>query len=201
MLNVNELIYLSRMGDENALATLLSFCTPIFYQEVNKTVELNSRLKMYFEDFIQECVITFYYAIDRYREDQEAKFTTFLRIVVQRKLITLTRNYLKNKAVQMHDTLSLDEIVRDDSSMYDYIASRNSIHNPVYNLHVQDCYDNVEKTLRDLKPIEKDVFALWKSGTSYANASKELGMSYKAFDGHVQRIKRKIRKAIVQPIY
>ena len=77
MLNVYELIYMSRLGDENALATLLSYCMPVIYKEVNKAIELNSKLRMYYEDLIQESIVTFYYSIDRYREDQEAKFTTF----------------------------------------------------------------------------------------------------------------------------
>ncbi len=201
MLNVYELVYMSRMGDENALATLLSYCTPIFYKEVKKIMDGNVKLKMYFEDFVQEAVIAFYYAIDRYREDQEASFMTFLMVVVHRKLLSLTRHYLNNRTVQMHDTLSLDKLVHDEDTMYDYVQNRNSLHNPVFNLHVQDCYDNVVKTLNDLKPVEKEVFALWKSGASYTDASKELGMSYKAFDGHVQRIKRKIRKAVIQPVH
>ena len=41
MLNVYELIYMSRLGDENALATLLSYCMPVIYKEVNKAIELN----------------------------------------------------------------------------------------------------------------------------------------------------------------
>ena len=57
MLNVYELVYMSRMGDENALATLLSYCTPIFYKEVKKIMDGNAKLKMYFEDFVQEAVI------------------------------------------------------------------------------------------------------------------------------------------------
>ena len=61
MLNVYELIYMSRLGDENALATLLSYCMPVIYKEVNKAIELNSKLRMYYEDLIQESIVTFYY--------------------------------------------------------------------------------------------------------------------------------------------
>ena len=197
MLNVYELIYMSRLGDENALATLLSYCMPVIYKEVNKAIELNSKLRMYYEDLIQESIVTFYYSIDRYREDQEAKFTTFLMIVLQRKMITLTRGYLHSHTVGLHDTLSLDEVYQD-SPLYDYIESRNVLCNPVYNLHVQDCYDNVKKALKDLKPIEQEVFALWDLGLGYSEASKELGISYNAFDGHVQRIKKKLRKAVYE---
>ena len=97
----------------------------------------------------------------------------------------------------LHDTLSLDEVYQD-SPLYDYIESRNVLCNPVYNLHVQDCYDNVKKALKDLKPIEQEVFALWDLGLGYSEASKELGISYKAFDGHIQRIKKKLRKAVYE---
>ncbi len=203
MLNVYELVYMSRMGDENALATLLSYCTPIFYKEVKKVMDANVKLKVYFEDFVQEAVITFYYAIDRYREDQEASFVTFVMIVVRRKILTLARDYQSNKTIHIHDTLSLDRLVDDENNtitMYNFLQNNSSLHNPVYNLHVQDCYDNITKAFNDLKPIEKEAFALWKSGKPYAEASKELGISYKAFDGHIQRIKRKIRNAAFQPV-
>ena len=44
-------------------------------------------------------------------------------------------------------------------------------------------------TLKDLRV---------NAGFTIEKASKELGISYKAFDGHVQRIKKKLRKAVYE---
>lgn len=199
--NTYELLYLSRAGDEFALSALFDFCYPIIVSEVNTLISKYQPLRIYRDDFIQECRISVCDTVERYREDKDTQFTTFLITVIRRKLINLIRHYSRPSKVQIHDTVSLDAIMTEKGSLYDCIESKYIMENPVYSYRMNDAYERVKKVTEKLLPMEKKVMDCWMNGMNYEEASKELGISYKSYDGHMQRLRSKLRKAAYNHAY
>lgn len=202
MENVNELLYLSRMGGEEAFAALLFTCGPIITCEVKKIMADNPKLYIYNEDFAQEARIQIIQAVMRYREDKDCKFTTYITAIIQRRFHSLVRHYSQTTYVQMHDTLSLDYLNdADEQYLYDLLESNDVLSNPIFNMRLRESIEKINKAIGDLKPIEKKVYDTWQKGKSYKESSEELGITIKAYDGHIQRVKRKLRKAITRSTF
>ncbi len=201
MTNANELLYLSRMGGEDGFTALLLSYAPLITFEVKKVMQENPKMAIYMDDFAQEARIQMIQAIDRYREDRDCRFTTYVVAIIERRFNSLIRYYSRPTKVQMHDTISLDSMNHEEHYMYDVIESNDALSNPTFNIQLKESINLINRAVGDLKPIEKKVYETWQQGKSYKESSEELGLTVKAYDGYVQRIKKKLRKAITRTAF
>ena len=198
MENPYELLYMRRTGDEWAEKELLRQYTPLIRSELHNILIQSRRMEIYKEDFLQEGMIAIDQAADSYREDQNAGWLTFLVLVVRRKYASMVRHLRTKSRVHMHDVLPLDGFVAETGGSYDFLRDPDPMHNPVYRFDYVEAAERYKSAYEGLLPIEKETLRQLEKYGSYREASTAMGITYKSFDGRMQRIRRKLRKAILR---
>lgn len=93
--NDNELLYLISQHNEAALELLLKKYTPLIKKRLSD-YKIKSRN---YDDFYQECLITFFNTIQRFREEKNGIFNLYLDYAIKNKIKTLLKkeqNYFYN---------------------------------------------------------------------------------------------------------
>lgn len=192
--NIYELVYMSRLGDEYSLKALFRF----FNRQINTEVEIllakYKSLRFYEEDLKQEALIMVPKAIEIYREDKDCGIITFVYLVIKRKIYSTMRQYFSSNRIHLLNSVSFNSYIEENGGSY-YVSGKQTImKDPAYIAQYKEAVQRVEQV--PLSNTEKQIFHLWVSGMSYKDASSILGMSYKTYDSHLQRIKKKVKKAI-----
>ncbi len=172
-----ELVKLIKVDNNNeAFILLLSIYKPIIISKING-FNFND---CDFEDVYQECAIGLYRIIFDY-VSEKSSFRTFASICVNRILISLLRSKYAKSNVPEDAIVDFDEsIVIADSDTPEVILERG------------DNYENLLSDVRNqLSKREFDVLSHLTEGLSYMEISKVVGISVKAVDNAVQRIRKK----------
>lgn len=198
MNNPYELLYMSRMEDAYAFKALFLMYQPLVQTEVKKILlEYPSMREMYEDDLVQEAMCSIPQAIQAYRFDLNCGFTTFLMLVARRRIYSMLRSLSAKSVVQYTDIMRLDATrVNEPSSLYEVLPGRNTWEDPRFTLRFHEAQQRVKHVFSKMSDLDKQVFEVWQTKKGYKEASEVLGMSYKSFDGRVQRIKRQIRAAV-----
>lgn len=106
--NDNELLYLISINNEDALEILIKKYYPLIKSRIRKfnIKECNS------EDFFQECLITFFKVLHKFRDDKNGIFTLYLDYAIQEKikyLLNKERDYFYNVVILDN----LDDIIEE----------------------------------------------------------------------------------------
>lgn len=137
------------------------------------------------EDLCQECLVGLYSAILHYNP-QKSSFGTFARLCIDRMLISVIRS--KNRA----RNIPRESLVDFDESLHLGAVEQD---NPE---QILEQFDNFSQLLLKIKnalsAFEYSVLLQSFSGMSYSEISVKLGVSVKAVDNAVQRIRRKFSK-------
>lgn len=191
--NPYELIYMSRMGDENAQTTLFLQCEGLLNMLVNQTIQRYPCVRHYRDDLLQEARISLFKAIQSYQEGKNASFKTFVGLVVKRRIWNVVRNLMVEFQHKGFDGVSLDD---EEINYYEILEQSNRMAEPEYYMQYQTAANELEKEISLLNEEEKDVLACWMANESYRSASEKLGLSEKQYDGRLQRVKKRIKEAI-----
>ena len=194
-LNVYELLYMSRMGDEFATEALFHRYAGFISKIVSVCIDSYKPLLHYRDDLLQEALISLYKAVDCYRDDQSTSFKTFLAVVVKRKVWSLMRT-LSKEVQYMKDSVALDSALDDDECMYSVVPSRDKMMDPVYAMHYRIAQDNLKQTLKEMNESERSILASYVNEESYTEAAEKNGISVRSYDGRRFRLMRKVRKAV-----
>lgn len=196
--NPYELLYMSRMCDDWSQTALFLQFRSGQKSLINTVIARYRPLQIYREDLFQEADLAMVYALEGYREDQSCGFRTFLSLVTQRRVWTLLRHYSAESYVQMHDVMDLENTVSETESFYDAIQQKDRLAEPEYCFHFHDAGERLQAALEELNAQEQNILQAWTEGESYQNASMRLGLGYKAYDGKLQRVRKKIKNAVMQ---
>lgn len=95
---------------------LIESVKPMYYKVIKDTMKYydNSDVEYSMEDLIQECVIFTMEACRKYDETREAKFTSFLMMLLYSRLGSL-RNSINNKRFKYGTTLNFTSLMFEDS--------------------------------------------------------------------------------------
>lgn len=142
------------------------------------------------EDLTQEGLLGLLGAVKTYNADRGASFKTYAGLCINRRIITLLKRSGNNKSKALNDYISLyDEDIEES-------VSEEGV-NPEENFIGQESLMSLKKSISEcLSKRENRVLDLYLAGESYADIAKELGLSPKAVDNALQRIRRKLRKHI-----
>lgn len=194
--NVYELLYMSHLDDYYAERALFNHYDGLLHHIVQNTVNGDVRYLTYETDLLQEAWIGLATAIERYRNDCNANFDTFMVVVVRRKIWQFMRN-INNKDLAMH----YDIVYFGESNNYQHyvegIAQNNAMYDPTYHLQYKDAQERYDAVIDSLTNQEKDVLEQWLSGKTYVEAAEALNMKVKAFDFQKMKLKKKIYSAVL----
>ena len=194
--NIYELMYMSRMGDEYAFKALLNFFQVQINTEVEIVISKYRSLRCYEEDLKQEALIVVPDALDAYREDKQCGVITFVYLVIRRRIHTSMRRYFALSRVHLMNSVSYSSYIEENGGSYYLQSIEEERNNPAFLVRYNDAIRRVEEANLKLSPSDQQVLTMWLSGMTYQNASSILGMSYKTYDAKLQRIKKKVKKAI-----
>ena len=194
--NAYELLYMSRMCDEWAQKALFLQSRQMQKTMIQIIISRFRPYKIYEDDMLQESDLALIYALENYREDQKCSFKTFLSLLTKRRIWTALRHYSTDSLVQMHDTLTLHAQVSEDEPYYETFEQKDPLNNPEYRMHYSDAASRLQRTIETLSSEEKQILDFWITEQPYQAACRSMNVSYKAYDGKLQRIRKKIRSAV-----
>ncbi len=180
-LSDEQLVGFARHGDDSAMALLIARLTPA----VNARAAVNAvGHSMEFDDLAQEGMLGFLSAVYSFREDGGASFRTYATSCINNRIISALRRQSRSKDIPLPALVPLEEagLTADaDTDPQEIFSEKESVR-------------QLDNTLnRVLSPLEKDVIDLHLSGCSYDDISKYLGISSKAVDNALQRVRKKLR--------
>lgn len=147
------------------------------------------------EDLIQEGTIGLIYAIRTFDDENEASFTTYAYGCIKNRLLSAVKAAVRQKNRVMNESVSLNEIM--DASYADEIAADDIYSDPELLVLSKESLAEIEKQISSLlSENDNTVLRLYLEGHSYREIAAQLGKDIKFTDNAVQRIRKKLRRAI-----
>lgn len=186
-----RLVALSKLQDEEAFAQLFSRYLPL----IQKKALRYAGAGLDSDDLYQEGTIGFLNAVRHYQPGGGASFKTYVSLCVDRKMLSVLKGLSRQKNLPARLAVSIDQPVK--GRPLESFLPYDTVIDPEERLIDQESYWSVlcmmDKVLSDL---EHRVFQLYLSGRSYQEISVGLELSEKTVDNALQRIRRKLRKAV-----
>jgi RNA polymerase sporulation-specific sigma factor len=203
-LSHEKLASCARGGDEAALNLL--------FREYRDTIR--GKASLYFlaggetDDLVQEGMIGLFRAITDYNASKEASFRTYAELLIARQMITAIRSAarlkhsplntylsLNAKASAVADGMSGDRASAEGQDFGDSLSDGAA--SPEEALLLKDEMERLEaESVRRFSKLELDVWNEYKKGMTYVDIAKVIGRSPKAIDNALQRMKKKVARAM-----
>ena len=149
------------------------------------------------EDLLQEGMIGLVSSIQSYQPGGSALFRSYAELCVKRRILSAIKAAARFKHMPLNYRLSLEDIYSDDGEALARMADER------YNLSPEELIIEQEKKndlyalcRRILSPLEKKVLAFYLEGLSYEEIAGRCGKPVKSVDSALQRIKRKLSRAV-----
>lgn len=192
-LNDNELHKLVSSGSIEAEEELASR-----YIRLPRSVARQSELFLQgaeHEDLIQEGTIGLLYAIRTFDCESDTAFVTYAYRCIENRLLSAVKAAARQKNRAMNESVSLSEIM--DDSLAGDIAADDINSDPELLLLSKENMAEIEKQISSLlSENDNTVLKLYLEGHSYREIAAQLGKDIKFTDNAVQRIRKKLRRAI-----
>lgn len=192
--NDYELVSLAQELNEDANYLLHKKYQPLINKKCYKYMKYIRGRGFDINDLVQECIVAFEDAIQKFNPNDEGSFYTFANICIDRQLISELRRQNREKNRVLNESVPLSSIDEDDNNNILNFIEDNS-NNPELEIlsaeEFNEIYDNIIKQLTDL---EECVFKLKIQGFTYNEIADILDKERKSIDNAIQRIKIKIRE-------
>lgn len=137
------------------------------------------------EDLIQEGLVGLYNAALSYRPGGKASFKTYAATCISNCLKNEVRNHSSKKNSPLNNSVSLDDVL---------LSEVNMVSSPELVLENQEAFAAVLNQIHiSLSDFERKVLALYLSGYKRKEISDMLGITAKAFDNAIQRVRKKLK--------
>ena len=188
-----ELIKLYNEGNDDAFNFLLER----YKQLANKIARSYFLVGAEYEDLVQEATIGLYKAIEKYDMQNNASFSTFARICIERNIQSAVKIANREKYKILNGSVSLSnqgEIkVNEDEDEEISIVIPSTILSPDEKLEQSERLKQIKEQISSLlSKFELKVFILYLQGYKYTQIASKLNMSNKKIDNAITRIKHKL---------
>ena len=137
-----------------------------------------------FDDMSQAALLGLYEAAKSYDTEKGASFKTYATVCISNKLKNEVRNKNSGKNIPLNQSVSLEDL-KSEFINFDTPES------------IIETKENFEAVLNQihisLSDFERKVLVLVLSGYKRVEGAKKLGITQKAFDNALQRIRRKLK--------
>ena len=177
-----ELAGLCREGSETAFRQLAGR----YFLTLRKKAADASVNPSDIDDLVQEGMIALHYAALTYDENGGASFSTYANVCIRNRIISAVRreNSLKNR---LNSSASSIEEAQAVPAMPEC--------DPLNAVIIKEELHSLEEFLRDeLSQAESAVLGAYLEGRSYDEISRRLGITKKACDNAMQRVRKKLRQ-------
>lgn len=191
--NDYELVSMIAEADEDAEKIIYEKYKPLIIQTAKKYIPYFQNKGVEIADLIQEGYIGLSEAIKNFKDNKDAKFSTFAVLCVERQLKSYLTTANRQKHHYLNNSISLYE--KSESPLIEILASDEQ--NPI---HYVVNKDNIKNILNELyskfTDIEKQVFELKMANFSNNEIAEILDLTYKQIDNTTQRIKQKVKQVV-----
>lgn len=157
------------------------------------------------DDLIQEGMIGLFKAVRDYDAGRDASFFTFADLCVSRQMYTAIQAAGRQKHTPLNTYISLyagstEQDAEGRESEWELKGSvlSQTERNPEELLIDKENVERLERTIeKELSSFEKQVLDLYLTGMKYSQIARVLGRDEKSTDNALQRIKSKLKKAIM----
>nr|WP_301282421.1 sigma-70 family RNA polymerase sigma factor [Lachnoclostridium sp. MSJ-17] len=137
-------------------------------------------------DFVQEGLLGLFHAARTYRSDSESTFRNYAMLVVERRYISVIRRQSAQRSVPEDAIVDIESL---DSELADTAKT------PEEELMLSEQLRWVySRLLETLSKQEYAVLELYVDGLSYSDIAERLGITPKAVDNALQRVRRKVSR-------
>lgn len=144
------------------------------------------------EDLVQEGLIGLLKAVSGYDSTQGASFKTFANTCIDHLLASVAKTTTRQKNLPFKDYVSLSEMGEGDGLQVDYTT-------PEKIVQQKEDLANISKIIESgLTKVEKETLILYLGGCTYKEMAQQLGLSSKAIDNALQRVRTKLKTAYQQ---
>lgn len=172
----DEQLVLNAQSDKTAIGELIAryICTVEFLAK-KYGAEVH-------EDLVQEGFMGLLGAVRTYREDKNAKFSTYATKCIKNKIISSVH---RNALLSGGEEADLEAILGGGGTVPEEVV--------VEHEELNELYDKITSALSEQ---EWQVFQSFLRGMSYNQIALGLGTSEKAVDNAMQRVRRKLRSLL-----
>ena len=173
------LVLQAQAGDTGAAGCLLQRFRPL----------VKARASHYFgvslepEDIVQEGMLALLSAVYAYKTDRNACFAAFASACVEKRMRTAVKENAAPKNSPLNTYIPLDTV--------EIAADSDPVHKIISDETTSEWFQIFEN---DLSSLENSVLKLFLKGYSYREIATLLGITEKAADNALQRIRNKIKK-------
>ena len=148
------------------------------------------------EDLIQEGMIGLVSSMQSYRPDSEASFKSYAEVCIRRRILSAIKAASRFKHMPLNYRLSLEELYGKDGEALGALAEEYA-RTPEELVIEQENKNDLYMLARSLlSPLEKRVLAGYLDGASYEEIAARCRKPVKSVDSALQRIKRKLSRAM-----
>ncbi len=138
------------------------------------------------EDLFQEGLIALHTAVSTYSEEKGASFRTYATVCIRNRLVSAVRAANNSKNRINNTAISLEEQLDQPSDAL--TEPENAL------LAGEEVKEIMELAQNRLSRMEKQVLALFIDGNTYEEIAGILGISVKACDNAMQRVRKKLKE-------
>lgn len=183
----SELLSLVREGDFDAFTELGARYGWLVRM---KAEALQTDLSPDREDLIQEGTFGLFIAAKSYDGNMGASFKTYAGVCIQNRMISAYRRFQSKKNMLLTTSSSLDE--RDLTVTADH-------EDPAKLLEIKETMEVMNRKIQGLlSPMEQRVLSLYLSGMQRSDIEKKTGITVKAFDNAMHRVRSKLKDSRVK---
>lgn len=145
------------------------------------------------DDLFQEGTLGLLNAALAYRETGEASFATYAGLCIERRMLGAYRSAARQKHIPLNSFISLNN---ENSDIENQFTSAQQIDPETLVINRED-FKLIQRRIEEaLSGLEFKVLVLYLSGRTYEEIARRLGVTVKSVDNSLQRIRRKLRKAV-----
>lgn len=200
LISDEELVCNYREGDQEIIDYLMEKYKNLVRKQANSMYILGADK----DDLIQEGMIGLFKAVRDYDPGRDASFFTFAELCITRQMYTAVEasGRLKhaplNSYISLYATAGLSADGLGEEAQLVNALSSVTDRSPEDVIIDQENLNHLEEVInQELSPFEKQVLNLYLTGMSYLQIGKVLGRDEKSTDNALQRLKQKIKKALM----
>lgn len=199
MENLNELLYMYRLQDAYAHDRLIQSISPVIKSAAYAYVTKNEIERSEWKDIYQEGLVGIHMGIETFREDGEASVFTYSSLVAKRRMSNAVRSLYAYKRLGNRRNCSLDGMVNDAGTFYNKVQKAHTgLYQPEYVLHLKEEYTRIQNYMNAYTGKERSILQSWLNDIPQSKAADQLGISLKTYTNKLSRIRRSIKKQIIQ---
>lgn len=158
---IDELLQKLRGGDQSALAELFSLYRDQLWRMVSFRLDRRLYGRVDESDVLQEAYMDAVDRIDRFFDEDQTSFFTWLRLITEQRMIDVHRRHLRTKMRDARREVSLDDNGRPPTTPVCLLAHLiGYVSSPSQKVARAEVEAIVEEAINQMDPIDREVLAL-----------------------------------------